>query len=96
MSKHVVGVDNQVLDERAIKELVGAMWTFAVKINPIALATIRDDYKFDRLADMVRDCLARGLSLSETKKHVQNELLKTLVDGTQPGDKCHPVGSTQG
>jgi hypothetical protein len=43
---------------------------------------------FKYLREMIGDCLARGLSESETCEHAQRELLRAAASGTLPRSRC--------
>jgi hypothetical protein len=74
--------------EHQINTIVNNAWTEAARINPMLLAKLRQDYDFDRLRQMIRDCLAEGLSVQETCKHIVDELLRSASKNDQPHISC--------
>lgn len=54
------------------------------------MTKLRSDYEFDRLCEMIRDCLQKGLSADETCEHVVAELFKGAQSDAQPPEDCHP------
>jgi hypothetical protein len=71
-----------------ISKVLSDAWTEAARINPMLLAKLSQDYDFDRLRQMITDCLAKGLSALETRKHIVDELLRSARNNEQPHASC--------
>ncbi|HET8671208.1 MAG TPA: hypothetical protein VFM05_11440 [Candidatus Saccharimonadales bacterium] len=71
-----------------INDILSAAWTDAARLNPLLLAKLRPDYDMTRLKDMIQDCLARGLSALEARRHVTKELLHAAISNDQARSEC--------
>ena len=74
--------------EISIEEILDTVWATAAQRNPMLLASLRQDYSFRHLGAMIRDCIARGLSIADTIDHAVSELLRTAAARTQPSSTC--------
>jgi hypothetical protein len=75
-------------DHGKVDAILKRAWNVAVHRNPMLMAKLRPDYDFTRLQDMIRDCLAKGLSAEETCEHTVKELFETARAYSQPSDDC--------
>jgi hypothetical protein len=72
-----------------IDHVLKLVWESAVRRNPMCLVKMIDPASmFKSLREMIRDCLARGLSETETCAHVLKELLQAAASGTLPRSRC--------
>lgn len=72
-----------------IDKILKSVWETAVRRNAMCLVKMIDPNSvFKYLGEMIRDCLARGLSEAETCEHVQGELLRAAASGTLPRSRC--------
>jgi hypothetical protein len=76
------------VDEAKIDNLLELVWQTAARLNPMMLTKLRADFDFDRLRDMIRDCLEKGLSETATCEHTVRELLRSARTDSQPRDTC--------
>jgi hypothetical protein len=82
------------VQEQEVDQILKAVWEMAVRRNPMVLVKmINPKTAFEHLRRMIRDCLARGLSTTETCDHAVEELLNSAIRNTQPPDTCHESGS---
>jgi hypothetical protein len=75
-------------NNKQIEAILKQAWGIAVQRNPMLMAKLRPDYDFTRLNEMIRDCLAKGLTLEETCEHAIKELLETARSYSQPSESC--------
>lgn len=80
-------------DNLRIDRILKSVWDAAVLSNPMLLTRLRTDYLFDRLREMIRDCLAKGLSETETRLHTVKVLFQSANTGQQPPDHCSEAAS---
>jgi hypothetical protein len=67
-----------------VDEILQAMWEKAVRRNPMVLVKMVDpNTAIEHLRQLVRDCLGKGLSASDTCDHAVQELLNSAVRSTQ-------------
>jgi hypothetical protein len=78
----------QVL-EQEVDKVLKAVWETAVRRNPMVLTQMSDLHtSVEHLRNMIRDCLAKGLSALETNEHAVKELLRSATQNTQPQETC--------
>jgi hypothetical protein len=75
-------------DNKQVEVILKRAWGIVVQRNPMLMAKLRPDYDFPRLREMIRDCLAKGLSAEETCEHTIKELFETARTYSQPSDDC--------
>lgn len=80
------------IDQTQIDKILTSVWETAARLNPMLLATLRPDYEFERLLEMIRDCLARGLSAADATAHTLREFLRSAGTNNQPHNKCDSPG----
>ena len=73
--------------------ILDTVWAIAAQRNPMLLVTLRHDYAFGHLKDMIEDCIGRGVSVAETIEHAVSELLRTAAARTQPSPTCDHAGA---
>lgn len=89
-------MQNRHLLYQEVESIVRAAWQTAARINPMCLVRLRQDYDFDRLRQMIRDCLDKGLSPTEIEEEAVKELLRSAGAKRQPHDKCQGEGDILG
>jgi hypothetical protein len=73
-----------------VDQVLEAVWQTAVRRNPMVLVKmLNPNTAIEHLRQMIRDCLAKGLSAADTRDHAVQELLRSAVRNTQPHDTCH-------
>jgi hypothetical protein len=75
-------------NNKEIEAILKKAWAIAIQRNPLMIAKLRPDYDYTRLREMIRDCLAKGLSADETCEHAIKELFRTARTHSQPSDDC--------
>ena len=81
------------VQEHEIDQILKAVWETAARRNPMVLVKMDDpNMPIEHLRRMIRDCLAKGLSATETCDHAVKELLNSAIRNTPPHDTCN--GST--
>ena len=76
--------------EQEIDQILKAVWETAARHNPMVLVKIDDpNTALEHLRRMISDCLAQGLSATETCAHAVKELLNSAIRNRQPHDTCH-------
>jgi hypothetical protein len=76
--------------EQEVDRILKAAWGTAARRNPMALVKLDDaNTALEHLRRMISDCLAKGLSATETCEHAVKELLDSAIRNTQPHDSCH-------
>lgn len=83
------------VDEAEIDKILALVWQAAARINPMLLTKLRSDFDFDLLREMIRDCLAKGLSAADACEHTVKELLRSASTDSQPPDNCDDAGQDQ-
>ena len=81
-------------EDTSTGRILDTVWAIAVQRNPMLLATLRHDYAFGHLKDMIDDCITRGVSVAETIEHAVSELLRTAAARTQPSPTCDHAGAS--
>jgi hypothetical protein len=77
------------IEEQEVDQILKAVWETAARRNPMVLANMVDpNMPIEHLRRMIRDCLAKGLSATETCDHAVKELLNSAIRNTQPHDTC--------
>ena len=76
-------------NNKEIEAILKEAWAIAIQRNPMMMAKLRPDYDYTRLREMIRDCLAKGLSPEATCEHAIKELFRTARTHSQPSDDCH-------
>jgi predicted GTPase len=76
-------------EKAQIEQIFNSVWEAAARVNPMLLAKLSRDYALKRLHDMIRDCLAKGLTVAETREHTVKELLRSASMNTQPRSTCY-------
>jgi hypothetical protein len=78
------------VQEQEVDQILKAMWQTAARRNPMVLAHMNDpSMAIEHLRRMIRDCLAKGLSPTDTCDHAVKELVNSAVRNTQPHDTCN-------
>jgi hypothetical protein len=78
------------VQEQEVDQILKAVWERAARRNPMVLANMIDpNMPIEPLRRMIRDCLAKGLSATETCNHAVKELLQSASRNTQPHDTCN-------
>jgi hypothetical protein len=77
-------------NEQQVEAILKNAWGIAIHRNPMMMTKLRSDYEFDRLCEMIKDCLQKGLSADETCEHVVAELFKGAQTDSQPPEDCQP------
>lgn len=85
------GGDGGRVSDAEVRRVFEEVWETAARTNPMLLATLRADYAFESLQQMIRDCLERGLTIAVTIEHALRELRRTATTGGQPTDTCEPA-----
>lgn len=75
-------------DKAEVDQIFTDAWEAAARINPLLLAKLGPEYSFERLREMISDCLKRGLSAAQTRAHTVKELLHSAVADSQPRNTC--------
>jgi hypothetical protein len=82
------------MQENEIDQIFKAVWETAARRNPMVLVKMIDpDAAFQQLRGMIRDCLAKGLSATETHDHAVQELLQSATLNTQLHNTCNDSAS---
>src|SRR5215207_7166510 len=82
------------LQEQEVDQVLKAVWETAVRRNPMVLVKmINPNTAIEHLRRMIRDCLAKGLSATETCDHAVKELLQSAIWNTQPRDTCNDTAA---
>ena len=77
------------VQEHEVEQVLKAVWETAARRNPMVLVKmVNPNTTIEHLRRMIRDCLAKGLSATETCDHAVKELLNSAIDNTQPHDSC--------
>jgi hypothetical protein len=87
--------DRASITEAELNDILETAWESAARQNPMLLAKLRPDYSFERLRELVRDCLAQGMSVAEVRDHALRELIRSAKEDRQPQHKCeqpNPMG----
>jgi hypothetical protein len=80
----------QQVQEQEVEQVLKAMWETAARRDPMVLVKMNDpNMAIEHLRRMIRDCLAKGLSATETCDHAVKELLNSAIRNTQPHDTCN-------
>ena len=83
--------------EQEVDRVLKVVWETAVRRNPMVLTQMSDLHTaVEHLRNMIRDCLAKGLSALETNQHAVKELLHAATQNTQPPETCHESASQNG
>jgi hypothetical protein len=69
-------------------EILNDAWQEAARINPMLLASLRASYDFTSLREVISDCLEKGFSVSQIRKHIVGELLGSATRRDQPHTGC--------
>ena len=78
------------IQEHEVEQVLKAVWETAARRNPMVLVKIVDpSAAVEHLRQMIGDCLARGLSTTETCDHAAKELLNSATRNTQLRETCH-------
>jgi hypothetical protein len=81
------------VQEHEVDQILKAVWETAARRNPMVLIKMPNpNMPIEHLRRMIRDCLAKGLSATETCDHAIKELLNSAIRNKQPRDTCN--GST--
>ena len=81
------------VQEHEVDQILKAVWETAARRNPMVLVKMADpNMPIEHLRRLIRDCLAKGLSATETCDHAVKELLNSAIRNRQPHDTCN--GST--
>jgi hypothetical protein len=76
--------------ENEVDEILKAVWETAARRNPMVLVKMVDPhFALQQLREMIRDCLAEGLSAAKTHDHAVQELLGSATQNTQLHSTCH-------
>jgi hypothetical protein len=82
------------VQEQEVDQILKAMWETAVRRNPMVLVKmVNPNTAIEHLRSMIRDCLAKGLSPTETCDHAVKELLNSAIRNTQPHDTCNDTAA---
>jgi hypothetical protein len=82
------------VQEHEIEQIFKAVWETAARRNPMVLVKLVDAHAaLEQLRGMIRDCLAKGFSASETRDHAVKELLRSATLNTQLQDTCNDSAS---
>lgn len=77
-----------LMDEKLVSRMLTSVWEAAARTNPMLLVKLRPDFSFERLRQMIRDCLAKGLSQATTHYHAVRELMRSATTNQQPRNHC--------
>jgi dihydroorotate dehydrogenase len=81
------------VQEQEVDQILKIVWETAARRNPMVLVKMADpNMPIEHLRRMIRDCLAKGLSATETCDHAVKELLNSAIRNREPRDTCN--GST--
>jgi hypothetical protein len=81
---------HRLVQEQEVDQVLKSVWDAAVRRNPMVLVKmINPNTAIDHLRRMIRDCLAKGLSVAKTRDHAVQELLNSAIRNTQPHETCH-------
>jgi hypothetical protein len=82
------------VQEQEVDQILKAVWETAARRNPMVLVKMVDpNMPIEHLRRMIRDCLDKGLSATETCDHAVKELLNSAIRNRQPHDTCHDIGA---
>jgi hypothetical protein len=82
------------VQEQEVDQILKAVWETAARRNPMVLVKMVDsNTAIEHLRRMINDCLAKGLSATETCDHAVKELLNSAIRNTQPHATCHGSAS---
>ena len=82
------------VQEHEVEQVLKAVWETAARRNPMVLVKMVDSRTaVEQLRQMIGDCLARGLSTTETCDHAAKELLNSATQNTQLRETCHDSAS---
>jgi hypothetical protein len=84
------------IDGARLDQILTSVWETAARTNPMLLSKLRPDYEFSKLREMIRDCLEKGLSETETREHALKELFRSVGLSTQPTDTCNDLPPQNG
>jgi len=84
------------VQEQEVDQILKAVWETAARRDPMVLVKMADpNTAVEHLRRMVADCLAKGLSATETCDHAVKELLNSAIHNTQPHDSCSDTTATK-
>jgi dihydroorotate dehydrogenase len=82
------------VQEQEVEQILKIVWETAARRNPMVLVKMADpNMPIEHLRRMIRDCLEKGLSATETCDHAVRELLNSAIRNRQPHDTCHDIGA---
>lgn len=85
---------HRLVQEQEVDQVLKSVWDTAVGRNPMVLVKmINPNTTIEHLRRMIRDCLAKGLSVADTRDHAVKELLNSAIRNTQPHETCHGSAS---
>jgi hypothetical protein len=77
-----------------LDQILKAVWETAARRDPMVLLKMIDpNTAIEHLRRMIRDCLAKGLSATETCDHAVKELLQSAIWNTQLHDACNDTAA---
>jgi len=79
---------NSLSPDRDANEILNDAWQEAARINPMLLASLRASYDFAGLSVMISNCLEKGISVAQIRKHIVGELLRSATRRDQPHTRC--------
>src|SRR5215213_2911328 len=85
------------VQEQEADQILKAVWEPAARRNPMVLVKMNDpNTSMDHLRRMISDCLAKGLSATETCDHAVKELLNSAIRNRQPHTTCNDPAAEKG
>ena len=85
------------VQEQEVDQILKAVWERAARRNPMVLIKMVDpNTAIEHLRRMIGDCLAKGLSATETCDHAVKELLNSAIRDRQPHTTCNDPAAEKG
>jgi hypothetical protein len=79
--------------EREVEKILNEAWIEAARTNPMLLAKLRADFDFERLKQVIRDCMVEGHTRAEVRTRIVDELLGSARNDRQPHSRCDDTQS---
>jgi hypothetical protein len=83
------------IETAEVEQIFTSMWETTARINPMLLTRL-SPHAFERLRQMIRDCLAKGMTATATREHIVKELLRSGISSTRPRKTSDGPGARRG
>lgn len=84
------------VDKAEVDQIFTRVWEYVARSNPMLLVNLPETFDFTPLHDMIRECLAKGLSTAETRERAVKAFFSSATANIQLRNPLSPSNRAEG